>query len=154
MVEFNKIIAIIGFIFGLIAVYDVSRLAIIITALEGRVIVGIIIGILGLVGIYLFDKDYKIAVVEYILAGFGLTCTFGDYGIIAFIIFVIAGIIAFFERGKSKANKSSANKSAENVHYFGEQPQEAVQETGSNGFNTRILWIVPVITLILSILYI
>ncbi len=152
MVAYNKIIAIIGFIFALIAIFDVTRLSVLFTALEGRVIVGLLLGLLGLAGIYLFDRDYRIAVVEYILAGFGMICACGDYGIIACIIYIVAGIIAFLERGKSKAKTS---KTDENTHYYEVDSEEAQkQRTETTNSNTRILWIAPVITFILAIIYI
>ena len=46
----------------------------------------VVSSLLGLLGIYLFEKDYKIAIVQYIICGIGILVSTGLLGLLAFSV--------------------------------------------------------------------
>ena len=66
-----------------------------------RVIITIIAGLIGVSGLLLFKKNYKIALAQYIIAivGFLLADLAGFY---TFIFFILAVFLAYFEKDKSE----------------------------------------------------
>jgi len=66
-----------------------------------RVILTIIAALIGLSGLLLFKKNYKIAIVQYIIAIVGLLL--GNLeGFYTFIFFILAAFLAFYEKDKSQ----------------------------------------------------
>ncbi len=100
--KYNKILAIISLIGALVGAVIVYYLTALAPELLTRAIVTVIIGVLGSVGAYLFDQDYRMAIVEYFIAGISVFICIGTYGFLGLVLFVITGIVALFERDKSE----------------------------------------------------
>lgn len=142
--KINPILAILGFVFGIFGALAAYCLSGIDTELITNGSIALISGILGLVGIWLFDKDYRISSVQYIISGIGILIGVSLFGVLGFIFYVIAAIVSFVEKDKAKPATVNNN----NTHYFGDTPQPPV--TQKNG-DVR-LWLVPVISFIIIIL--
>jgi hypothetical protein len=85
--------------------------------------VAIFASILGILGLWLSDKDNKIAAAQYIVVGLGLFIAIGAFGILGFIFFVIAALLSFRDKVQI----------------------ESTEKIG--GMNK--LWFVPIVSLIL-----
>ncbi|MBO7718687.1 MAG: hypothetical protein J6S29_00890 [Methanosphaera sp.] len=144
--KLNPILAIIAMIFGLggaFAAYGFSGLS---AELMTNGSITLVSSILGLAGIWLFNKDYKIAAVQYIVCGFGVLIGTSLFGLLGFIFYLIAGIVAFVEKDKVS---NVANINPEYVHNFGNNQAEAPQIPKQDN---RMLWLVPIASVIIIIL--
>ncbi len=70
-------------------------------------------------------------------------------GIPGAILFIVAGIVAYYEKEKSRNYSQVESNGYTRTHYYGEQPEEA--ETQSTNNNTRRYWAIPTITFIVII---
>ncbi len=150
MVKYNYVLAIVALIFTLISVLFAFFVSIFADEIAVLATSALLSGILGLLGIWLFDKDYKIAAVQYIVSGVCVLISISMFGIIGFVFYLIAGILAIVEKDKSKQmNTQSTITTAPNVHYFGDsnQNQESQQQATTVPSDKR-LWSVPIITFI------
>ncbi|OED30123.1 hypothetical protein NL43_04250 [Methanosphaera sp. WGK6] len=105
-------------------------------------------GLLGLLGMWLFDKDYRVAGIQYIVSGICVLIGISLYGIMGFVFYIIAGVFAFIEKDKS-AQLSTTSSIINNVHYFGDNSNidNVPQVTMKN--NNTYLWTIPFITIVL-----
>ena len=93
--KINPIIAVLAFLFGLggsLVAYSWSGLS---ADLATNGSITLVASILGLLGIYLFEKDYKIAMAHYIICGLGVLIGTSMMGIPGFIFYVIAAVVAY-----------------------------------------------------------
>lgn len=143
--KLNPIFALIGFIFGVIGAliaYSFSGFG---SELITNGSIALISGIVGLVGIWLFDKDYKIACVQYIIGGLGILVGVSAFGILGFAFYLIAAILTFIEKDKS----ASATIATTNGHFFGDsQDTVPIKKVHSD----PKLWIIPAISFIIILL--
>ena len=96
----NNFAVILGIIFLIRSLFIDFSIASYYNNFTMRVIITIIAGIIGVSGLFLFKKNYKIAIAQYILAIIGFLL--GDLtGFYTFIFFILAAFLAFFEKDKS-----------------------------------------------------
>ncbi len=133
--KYNRIIAAVGFICALLGAIVIYYFSATDPTLVTRALITVYIGILGLIGAYLFDYDYRMAVAEYIFAAIGIYAAIGTTGFYALIFFFIAAIVAFLEREKSDTFNDTVKKAQKNSR-----------------FDIRIFWIIPVMTILLGVL--
>lgn len=106
-----------------------------------KIITIIVASLIAVLGIILFNKDYKITMALYVVAIIGLIL--GHYtGIYPFIFFVLALILAHYEKNKS----DNTNLIDSDSHFFGDEPKEIKKVPKKN------LKIIPIVSLILVIL--
>ena len=143
--KFNPIFAILGFIFGVMGGFIAYFLSGFASELMTNSSIALISGILGLIGIWLFNKDYRVAIAQYIIAGIGVLIGVSLYGVVGCIFYVLAAVVALMEKDKIKPTISQTN----NIHYFGNKdniPQVPVIKSDSR------LWIIPLVSFIVILL--
>jgi len=98
----SSILAIVGAVFGFLA----AILAAMFSGLMGNLVVNSVIAafasIIGLLGIWLADKDAKIAAVQYVVAAIGLLIGTFLMGALGALFYVIAAILVFREGSKKE----------------------------------------------------
>lgn len=144
--KINPILAVLAMIFGLggaFAAYGLSGLS---ADLMTNGSITLVSSILGLAGIWLFNKDYKIAAAQYIVCGLGVLIGTSLFGILGFLFYLIAGVAAFMEKDKIS---NVANINPEYVHNFGNNQQVPAQMPKPDN---KMLWLVPLASAILIIL--
>ncbi len=106
-----------------------------------KIIAIIVASLIAVLGIILFNKDYKITLALYIIAIIGLIL--GHYtGIYPFVFFALALILAYYEKDKS----DNTNLIDSDSHFFGDEPKEIKKVPEKN------LKLIPIVSLILIIL--
>lgn len=148
--KINPIIAFLAFLFGLggsLVAYSWSGLS---ADLATNGSITLVASILGLLGIYLFEKDYKIAMAHYIICGLGVLIGTSMLGIPGFIFYVIAAVVAYVEREKS----GSKTDKFDEVNFYGNETEirQRYPNFPTNNDKNKIFWIIPAIALILIIL--
>ncbi|RAP54831.1 MAG: hypothetical protein BZ137_00130 [Methanosphaera sp. rholeuAM130] len=144
--KINPIMAILAMVFGLggaFAAYGLSGLS---ADLMTNGSITLVSSILGLAGIWLFNKDYKIAAAQYIVCGLGVLIGTSLFGILGFLFYLIAGVVAFMEKDKV-GNIAPINP--EYVHNFGNSQTATVQIPQEDN---KMLWLVPLASVIIIIL--
>lgn len=142
--KINYILAILGFIFGILGAIVAYGLSGINSELITNGSIALISGILGLIGIWLFDKDYRISSVQYIISGIGILIGVSLFGVLGFIFYVVAAIVSFVEKDKARPTPVVNNN---NTHYYGNTPQPPVTQKNSD----MQLWLIPIISFIIII---
>lgn len=150
IMKINPIIAVLAFLFGLggsLVAYSWSGLS---ADLATNGSITLVASILGLLGIYLFEKDYKIAMAHYIICGLGVLIGTSMLGIPGFIFYVIAAVVAYVEREKS----GSKTDKFDEVNFYGNETEirQRYPNFPTNNDKNKIFWIIPAIALILIIL--
>ena len=143
--KFNPIFAILGFIFGVVGGFIAYFLSGFDSELMTNGSIALISGILGLIGIWLFNRDYRVAIAQYTIAGIGVLIGVSLYGVVGCIFYVLAAVVALMEKDKVKPIISQTN----NIHYFGNKdniPQVPVIKSDSR------LWIIPLVSFIVILL--
>jgi hypothetical protein len=148
--KINPIMAVLAFLFGLggsLVAYSWSGLS---ADLATNASITLVASILGLIGIYLFEKDYKIAIAQYIISGLGVLIGTSMVGIPGFIFYVIAAIVAYIERDQS----GSKTDKFDEIKFYGNEQEirQRYPNFPTNADKNNIYWIIPVITLILIVL--
>lgn len=148
--KYNPILAILGFVFGLggaLIAYSMSGLS---ADLATNGSITLIASILGLIGIYLFEKDYKLAAAQYAICGLGVLIGTSLMGILGFLLYLIAAVMAYIEREKS-GSKSAA---FDEVYFYGNEKEirEKYVNFPTNSAKNMVLWAIPIVTVILIIM--
>ena len=108
--KINPIFAIVAFISGMIA-----TLTLLSSPLNTTTIISLtgisLSSLFGLLGIYLFEKNYKIAIIQYVLCGILLLSIDNIFELLASIFFILAAIIAYIEREKVEDNLNNFDAS-------------------------------------------
>ena len=143
--------AILAMIFGLggaIIAYSFSGLG---AELITSGSISLVSSILGLIGIYLFEKDYRIAMAQYVICGLGIFIGTFLYGVLGFLFYIIAAVVAFVEKDKSG---NYVGRVVEDSHFFGDESEirERYSNFPKNNTNSIIYWTVPVVTIFIIIL--
>ena len=149
--KINPIFAVIACIMGLVGVFVAYSSALFSNDLLIGASITVISVILGLTGIFLFEKDFKLAIVQYIICAFGALLGVGQYAIISFLLFIIAAVISFFEKRKST---NYTERRVLDAHFFGDESEirERYNNFPKNSTNSTIYWIIPIVTVILLLL--
>lgn len=141
--KFNPIFAILGLIFGFLGAFGAYGLSGFDAQLVTNGSITLISSILGLLGIYLFNKNYKIAIVQYIICGLGVLIGTSLFGVLGFIFYLIAGVVSYVER--IPVNSTQANPNT--THTFGNNTP--VNNLSPVTSNNKTLWIIPVVSIII-----
>lgn len=146
--KFNPIIALIACLFGLVGVFFTFSSSVFTSDMLSGTLVTALSVILALAGIFLFDKDYKIAIVQYVICAFGSLVGMGLYVIIPFILLLIAAVVCFFEKEKSE---NYTENNVLDAHFFGDESEirERYNNFPKNTTNSTVYWIVPLVSIIL-----
>lgn len=149
--KINPIIAALAFIFGLggaFAAYSISGLS---AELITNGSITLVASILGLLGIYLFEKDYKIAIIQYIVCGLGVLIGTSLFGVLGFAFYLIAAIVAYVEREKSG---SKANGEFDELYFYGDSNEikNRYPNFPTNKAKNSLYYAIPVLTFIIIIL--
>lgn len=149
--KFNPIIAFIACLFGLVGIFFTYSTSVFTSDLLSSTLITALSVILALAGIFLFDKDYKIAITQYVICAIGSLFGLGLYSIITFILLLIAAIVCFFEKEKSA---NYIEKNVLDAHFFGDESEirERYNNFPKNTTNSTVYWIIPLISVILLLL--
>ncbi|MBE6486005.1 MAG: hypothetical protein E7Z85_04090 [Methanosphaera stadtmanae] len=149
--KINPILAVIACILGLGGVFVAFSSSVLTSDLVINISIALLSSILALAGILLFEKDYKISIVQYVICAFGVLLGLLVYGIPSFVLFIIAAAITFFEKEKSQ---NYTEKNILDAHFFGDESEirERYNNFPKNTTNSTIYWIIPLITIILLLL--
>ena len=139
--------AILAMVFGLGGAFAAYGLSGISADLITNGSITLVSSLLGLVGIWLFNKDYKIAMAQYVICGLGVLIGTSLFGLLGFIFYLITAVVAFME--KDKSNNSVAQINPNYVHSFGDN-QVSAQPMPTE--DNKILWLIPVASIIIIIL--
>ncbi len=144
--KINPIIAVLAMIFGLggaFAAYGLSGLS---AELATNGSITLVSSLLGLIGIWLFNKNYKIAAVQYIVCGLGVLIGTSLFGIMGFLCYLIAAIASYMEKDKV-SNSSTINPNY--VHTF-DNSQTTTPQIPTE--DNKMLWLIPIASVVLIIL--
>lgn len=149
--KFNPIIAFIACLFGLVGVYSTFSTSVFTPDLLSSTLVTILSVILALAGIFLFDKDYKIAIAQYVICAIGSLLGVGLYALITFILLLVAAIVCFFEKEKSE---NYTENNVLDAHFFGDESEirERYNNFPKNTTNSTVYWLVPIVSIIILLL--
>lgn len=149
--KINPILAFVACLFGLLGVFFTYSSS----AFTSDLLIGIMLtalsSVLALAGIFLFNKDFKIAIVQYFICAAGSVLGIGLYAIPAFVLLVAAAAVCFFEKEKSE---NYTEKNVLDAHFFGDESEirERYSNFPKNTTNSTVYWIIPVVTIILLLL--
>lgn len=148
--KYNPILAILGFVFGLggaLFAYSMSGLS---ADLATNGSITLIASILGLIGIYLFEKDYKIAIAQYVIAGLGVLIGTSLLGILGFLLYLIAALMAYMERDKSGSKSAKFDQ----IYFYGDEHEirKKYPDFPTNTAKNIFLWAIPILTVILILM--
>lgn len=101
----SSILGIIGIVFGFLGGLLVLLFSAIVSTAITNAMVGMFASILGILGLWLSDKDNKIAAAQYAVVGIGLLIGIGGFGILGFIFFIIAALLAFRDKSQVESSK-------------------------------------------------
>ncbi|RAP50608.1 MAG: hypothetical protein BZ136_01020 [Methanosphaera sp. rholeuAM74] len=141
--KLNPIIAVLGFLGGLGGALGAYFLSAFSASLATNASITLIASILGLIGIWLFNKDYKVAIAQYVIAAIGVLFGTSLFGVVGFIFYIIAAVVAYTEKDKSITTQTGNIEE----HYFG-NPQEIKQYPTKSSSNMA-LWVIPILTVVL-----
>lgn len=133
--KINSIVAFIAFIFGICG----SLVAFFVASFDSSLLINGIIAIIascyGLIGVWLFNKNYKISIAMYVVAGICVLIGVSLFGVLGFMLYIVAAIVAYVEKYKATYELSDVN-----VHYFGNnvQVEQAPLKKDTNNF-----WLIP-----------
>lgn len=149
--KINPIMAVLAAVFGIGGALYAYSFAGLSADLATNGSITLVSSILGLIGIYLFEKDYKFAIAQYTVAGLGILIGTSLVGILGFIFYIVAAILSYVE--KDKSGKRSDN-TFEDIRFYGNEKaiRQKYPDFPTNKAKNTIYWAVPVITLILIIL--
>lgn len=147
----NPILAVVACILGFVGVFIAFSSSLFDSNMLISASVTILSSILGLAGIFLFNKDYRIAMLQYVICAFGALLGLGIPALITFILFIIAAAVTFFEKEKST---NYTEKNVLDAHFFGDESEirERYNNFPKNTTNSTIYWIIPLISVILLLL--
>ena len=94
----SSILGILGIVFGLLGGLAALFLSAFVPAVATNAGIAIMASLLGIIAIWLTEQDSKIAAVEYIIAGLGLLIGVSMFGVLGFILFIIAAILVFKDK--------------------------------------------------------
>lgn len=97
-IKSSTILGILGIIFGFLGGMFALFLGVFSTSILINAFIAIISSLMGILAIWLSDKDATIAAVEYLIAGFGVLIGVSFFGVLGFIFFIIAAILCFKDR--------------------------------------------------------
>ncbi len=148
--KINPIMAVLALLFGIggaLSAYTLSGLS---ADLATNGSITLTASILGLLGIYLFEKNYKLAIIQYVICGLGVLIGTSLVGLLGFIFYIIAAIMAYVEKEKSG---SKAN-TFDDIHFYGDENSIRLKYPNfpTNKAKDTILYAIPIITVILIIL--
>lgn len=148
--KINPIMAVLALLFGIggaLSAYTLSGLS---ADLATNGSITLISSILGLLGIYLFEKDYKLAITQYVICGLGVLVGTSLVGLLGFIFYIIAAIMAYVEKDKS-GNKAYT---FDDIHFYGDENtiRQKYPNFPTNKAKNTLLYAIPIITIILIIL--
>ncbi len=149
--KYNPILAILALLFGIggaIGAYGLSGIS---AELVTNGSITLVASLLGLIGVYLFEKDYKLAIIQYIICGLGVLIGTSLFGLLGCIFYIAAAIMAYVEKDKSG---SKADNMFDDMHFFGDERQirQKYPNFPTNKAKTTIYYIIPIMTIILIIL--
>ena len=149
--KINPILALIACILGFVGVFFAFSSSVFTSDLVIKSSITALAGILGLAGIFLFEKDYKLAIVQYVICAFGALLALLTYAVPVFVLFIIAAVVTFFEKEKSG---NYTEKNVLDAHFFGDESEirERYNNFPKNTTNSTIYWIIPLISVILLLL--
>lgn len=149
--KFNPILAVIACILGFCGVFVAISSSVLTSDLITNASITLLSSILGLAGIFLFEKDYKLAIVQYVICAFGALFALFIYSVPSFVFFIIAAAVTFFEKEKSG---NYIEKNVLDAHFFGDESEirEKYNNFPKNTTNSTIYWIIPLISVILLLL--
>ncbi len=150
MIAYNKIVAIIALIATLFGAFYAFVFSVFAPDLIINGVFAVVVAVLGVSGVFIFDRNYKIALAQYIISAIGVIIGIYLVGIPGCILFLIAGLLAYIEREKSENYSQVTPVDHSNAHYFGDQPQQ-VTENQYIRRDTRRYWALPAITFIIII---
>lgn len=145
--KYNYVLAIIGFICGLVGAFIALGVSVFSEDLIYNALIALISSIFGIIGIWLFNQDVMQAMVLYLISAVGVLIGVSLFGIPGFIFFIGAAIACYMEKTKSEAKPNISPNTQ--VHIFGDQPVEEVPQFVSH--NTGKFWIIHVILVVLII---
>jgi hypothetical protein len=146
--KIDLIMAILAFVFGLggaLVAYSWSGLS---ADLATNGSITLISSILGLIGIYLFEKDYKLAIVQYLICGIGVLIGTSLLGILGLLFYILAAILSYMERDKSGFKSKNY---FDDIHFYGDEAEIKQRYTDFPSINSKntLLWIIPIVTILL-----
>lgn len=147
----NPILAVVACVLGFVGVFIAFSSSLFDSNMLISASVTILSSILGLAGIFLFNKDYRIAMIQYVICAFGALLGLGIPALITFILFIIAAAVTFFEKEKST---NYTEKNVLDAHFFGDESEirERYNNFPKNATNSTIYWIIPLMSIILILL--
>lgn len=154
--RFNYILSIIACLLGFYAGDLAYRFSIFSSDLAVYAILTIVFSLLGLIGIYFFEKDYKKTIAIYVIAGILIIFMLSiDAALFSCILYIVAALVAYYEAKKNPQLTDSINNNQE-VHYFGEQQdfnqQSNFTQVENNGFNKKLLIISLAVIIVILLL--
>ncbi len=149
--KINPVLAFVACLFGLVGVFFTFSSSAFNTDLLIHSLITALSSILALAGIFLFDKDYKIAIVQYVICAIGSILGVGLYAIVTFLLLLIAAIVCFFEKKKSD---NYIENNVLDAHFFGDESEirERYNNFPKNTTNSTVYWVIPVVTVIILLL--
>lgn len=111
--------------------------------------------ILGILGMWLFEKNYKIAVIQYFISAF-FTTVYNLNGFYVFYLpaaalYLLAGFFAILEGDKISPDTRFITNDVES-HYFENSSQnQEIQQQTVNVTSTNALLSIPILSILLSI---
>lgn len=105
--KLSNVLGILGIVFGFLGSFLVLLFSAIATEMITNAMVGMFASILGILGVWLMDKDNKIAAAQYLVAGIGVLVGIGGFGVLGFIFFIIAALLAFRDSPKTDEIKEA-----------------------------------------------
>ena len=94
----NPILAVVACVLGFVGVFLAFSSSLFDLNMLISASVTILSSILGLAGIFLFNKDYRIAMIQYVICAFGALLGLGTNALITFILFIIAAAVTQTEK--------------------------------------------------------
>ncbi len=104
----SNILGILGIVFGFLGGFLVLLFSTIATDMITNAMIAMFASILGILGIWLSNKESKIAAAQYLVAGIGVLIGISAFGILSFIFFIIAALLAFREDPKIEKIKGAS----------------------------------------------
>lgn len=146
--KINYVFGILGFVFGVFGSYVAYVFSIFSSSLMTNGTIALVSGIIGLLGLLVFNKDYRIAGLLYILGGVGVLIGVSLAGVLGFIFYIVAGVLAFVEKDKAETNvNNNFNPNTNNTHYYGDN-QDNHPAPMPKQYDEK-LWLIPIIAVII-----
>lgn len=149
--KFNPILAVLGCLFGFFGAFFAYSFSGLSSDLMTNGSITLVASLLGLLGIYLFYKDYRVAITQYVICGLGVLIGTSLVGSLGFIFYIIAAVVAYVERVPVQ-NTNVNTMPSQNTHYFGNDANNQMPPVTQSYEDNKKLWIIPVVSLIVIIL--